>query len=82
MTIIQPRKLRHYRRLKELSQSALGQYLGVSQATINRYERGWTPIPAKTLNQLASLLETTPVELLAPWDIPAPEILKCVNTAD
>ena len=55
----------HRGRLR-LSQSALARRVGVSPATINRYERGHTAPPLETLNVLARVLGVSADELLGP----------------
>lgn len=64
-------------RRKELKISAddLAKYIGVSRATIFRYENGdIEKMPAKTLELIAEYLRTTPAFLMG-WDKEQPETI-------
>ena len=52
-----------YRELKNMSQSELGQKLGVSGATISAYERNINSIPTMTLYKLISILKIPEKEI-------------------
>ncbi|MEM9234670.1 MAG: helix-turn-helix transcriptional regulator [Pseudomonadota bacterium] len=57
--------IKRLRRLRGLSQQALGARCGLSFQQIQKYEAGTNRIPASRLFDLARVLETTPTELLA-----------------
>lgn len=62
------RKIYQLRKEKDLTQEDLAQALGVSRATINKYENGIVVnLPRTRIEQLANALRTTPGVLLG-WE--------------
>ena len=62
------RKIYQLRKEKDLTQEDLAQALGVSRATINKYENGIVVnLPRTRIEQLANALHTTPGVLLG-WE--------------
>jgi transcriptional regulator with XRE-family HTH domain len=58
-------RIRHRRKELDLSADALADFVGVSRATIFRYERGdIEKMPAVTLKKIAEKLRTTPAFLM------------------
>jgi transcriptional regulator with XRE-family HTH domain len=51
------------RKRKGLSQEALGKKIGVSPATINKWERQGVPVPFERIQGLASNLDRNPFDL-------------------
>lgn len=62
------KRIKHLRQLKDLTQEELGNRLGVSKATVNKYESGVVSnFSRPRIEQLAEILETSPSYLLG-WD--------------
>jgi transcriptional regulator with XRE-family HTH domain len=59
-------KIRHLRRLANLTQNELGEKIGVSGQQIQKYETGHDNLAVDRLYQIASVLEVHPIELLPP----------------
>ncbi len=59
-----PSNLRRIRKMRGVSQAALGRALGVQRAAICKYEKGRTQPNAEALNKLAHLLDVTTDELV------------------
>jgi DNA-binding XRE family transcriptional regulator len=58
-----------------LSQVALAEKLGVTEATVNRWERGHTNIPYERLKQVASLFKVRPADIVPDLDEIPPSLL-------
>lgn len=61
------KRIRDIRRSKEMTQEELGKYLGVTKATINKYEAGGVNFPRNRIEQLSKALNVSPSFLLG-WD--------------
>jgi len=61
--------LANARNLRDLSQSDLGERVGVSRATIARYESGTGGLDTKTLSALAEALKVDEMELIIPKEL-------------
>lgn len=77
-------RLRHLRTSKNLTQEEVGRLLGVSKATVNRYETGEIDIKRTTALKLSSILKVSPAYIMG-WTDTAdtssePEILKLYNS--
>jgi len=64
-----PAKLRRLRRQKFLSQAELARLAGLHKLTIQRLERGKTSPYARTIRQLAAVLEVPPEQLASPDEV-------------
>lgn len=53
------------RKRKKLSQTELGELVGVEQPTISRLERGDESVTLRLINNVAAALDSSPSELLA-----------------
>ena len=63
-------KISHQRKLLNISADDLSKQLGISRATLYRYENGDVKkIPSTILNPLATILQTTPADLMGWNDI-------------
>ena len=60
-------RIRNIRRSKEMTQEELGQLVGVSRATINKYEAGTVNFPRDRVELLSKALNVSPSYLLG-WD--------------
>ena len=58
-------RIKHYRELNQLTQSQLGEMIGVDQRAISSYETGERTPPLNRLPKLAECLDVTVYELLA-----------------
>lgn len=63
-------RLKERRKLKGMTQEELGKHIGVQKAAVQKYESGKRQPPAKTLNQICSLLECTSDYLIGRADNP------------
>ncbi len=77
-------RLRQLRISQKLTQEEVGRLMGVSKATVNRYETGEIDIKRTTALKLGSILNVSPAYIMG-WtdtmDIANdPEILKCYNS--
>lgn len=61
------RRIREIRRSKEMSQEELGRKVGVTRATINKYEYGQVNFPRDRVEKLSKALNVSPSYLLG-WD--------------
>lgn len=61
------RRIKEIRRSKEMSQEELGRKIGVTRATINKYEYGQVNFPRDRIELLSKALNVTPSYLLG-WD--------------
>ena len=61
------KRIKEIRRSKEMSQEELGNKIGVTKATINKYEYGQVNFPRDRIEKLARALNVTPSYLLG-WD--------------
>lgn len=66
ITVTWGRRLRTQRETIGLSQTALAEAVGVSQATVARYEAGLRQVPAHLCEPIAAAVGTTP-ETLFSW---------------
>jgi transcriptional regulator with XRE-family HTH domain len=57
-------RIRFIRKLKRMSQSALGAAVGVTFQQMQKYERGTNRVSAAALIRIAERLDVSPVELL------------------
>lgn len=58
------RRIAQLRRAQDLTQAELGEYLGVSQQTVNSFEKARRRVPVSTLPALAQVLGVTVEELI------------------
>lgn len=59
-----PVNLRRIRRMRGLTQEALGRSLGLQKSAISKYEKGRTKPNVKQLAELCRVLEVSPQELI------------------
>ncbi|MFP3546963.1 helix-turn-helix transcriptional regulator [Rhizobium sp. SIMBA_035] len=57
-------RIRNRRKILGISQSALGERLGITFQQIQKYEKGTTRVGASRLQGIANVLNTTPAALL------------------
>jgi len=69
-------RLRELREEKKITQAELGNKIGVSGATINRYEKGFRQPDPETLSKLADFFDVTVDFLLGRTDDIIPEDIK------
>lgn len=66
------RRLKEHRINAGMTQTALGSWLGLSGATVSRYEGGVLDVPLHHLSALCGLYGIDPVELFLVRDLPLP----------
>ena len=71
--------LRRLRQARGWTQGALAERSGLTQPSINRYEKGRS-IPYETAVRLAAALEVHPLEVLEPEHTPAPEEKRLIES--
>lgn len=59
-----PQNLRRIRRMRGVTQEALGRELGLQKSAISKYEKGRTQPNAKQLATICRLLDVSPQELI------------------
>lgn len=57
-------RIKHFRRLKKLTQEQLGEFSGVSTSHISNIERGYTKLSLDTLLDICHVLDVSPDDLL------------------
>lgn len=57
-------RIKHVREGRKISQSALGEAIGVSYQQVQKYEKGITPITVERLQQIAEALGIAPADFL------------------
>ncbi|MBI3815555.1 MAG: helix-turn-helix transcriptional regulator [Nitrospinae bacterium] len=59
-------RIKFLREKRGISQSALGEVIGVSYQQIQKYENGTTPVTVERLLQISAVLEADPSEIISP----------------
>lgn len=57
-------RIKHLREERKISQSALGEAIGVSYQQVQKYEKGISPITVERLQQIAKALGIAPADFL------------------
>lgn len=60
------KKIRQFRKRKNITQERLGEKLGVKNNTVSAYERGIIPLDTDTIFKLSEILEVDPSEFFPP----------------
>lgn len=63
-----PKRLKYLRRLNDITQQELADYLNVGKTTISNYETGYSTPDVETLNKIADFFNTTIDYLLGRTD--------------
>lgn len=59
-----PNRIRMLRKAKHLTQVEFALALGVNEATVVRWERGYTNLPYDTLDHIARFFQVAPAEVV------------------